>query len=87
MAIDDTTPTSEQRGSTVLRRVPWIVLCCLLAAGAAYAVSSRQTKKYTATAVLVLVESEQAAQVAGLPVTSSNDQQAQQNADVSLVAG
>ncbi len=35
------------------RRGPLVLLCLVIAAGAAFAVSKHQTKKYTATASLV----------------------------------
>jgi capsular exopolysaccharide synthesis family protein len=57
------------------RLLPWIVLCVVAAAGAAYGVSKNQTKKYTATAVLFFKSSQPSQQIVGLPSTPSNESQ------------
>ncbi|MGH2834456.1 MAG: YveK family protein, partial [Solirubrobacteraceae bacterium] len=77
---------SLERMLDVLRR-RWgvIALCFVLVAGAAFAFSKHQTKKYTATASLVFNNNQQAQQIAGLPVASSNNQQATQNTNLKLV--
>jgi len=67
------------------RRAPWILLCFVVVAGAVYAFSKHQTKKYTATAALVFNNNQQAQQVAGLQAVSSNNQQAQQSTNINLV--
>ncbi|HEY5194056.1 MAG TPA: polysaccharide biosynthesis tyrosine autokinase [Solirubrobacteraceae bacterium] len=67
------------------RRIPLILLCFALVAGAAYALSSHQTKKYTATASLVFNNNQLSQQVAGLPVASSNNQEALQSTNLKLV--
>src|SRR5271165_985220 len=67
------------------RRAVWIVLCCVLVAGAAYAYSKHQPKKYTATASLVFNNNQQGQQIAGLPAASSSNPQAQQNTNLKLV--
>lgn len=77
--------TSDHVARTVGRALLWVVVCCVVAAGAAYVVSKRQPEQYTATAALVFNENQQAQQVAGLPITSNGDQAAQQNTNVSLV--
>jgi Chain length determinant protein len=84
----DNEPTNrslEQVLGVMRRRAPWILLCILVTAGAAYGFSKRQTKKYTAAASLVFNNNQPSQQVAGLPVVSSNSPQAQQNTNVKLV--
>ena len=66
----------EQVLGILRRRVPWILLCFVLVSGAAYAFSKHQTKKYTATASLVFNNSQLGQQIAGLPATSTSNQQA-----------
>jgi capsular exopolysaccharide synthesis family protein len=75
----------EQVLDVLRRRAPWIALCFVLVAAAAYGFSKHQTKKYTATASLVFNNNQEAQQVAGLPVASSNSQQAQQTTNLKLV--
>jgi succinoglycan biosynthesis transport protein ExoP len=75
----------EQVLGILRRRGPWILVCFVLVAGAAYGFSKHQTKKYTATASLVFNNNQQAQQVAGLPVASSGNQLAQQNTNLKLV--
>lgn len=84
--------TAEQKNldlrqslSIVRRRAPWILLCFVLAVGTAYGFSTRETKKYTATASLVFNNNELSQQVAGLAVASSNEQLARQNTNLKLV--
>ncbi len=67
------------------RRALLIVLCVVLAAGAAYGFSKHQTKQYTATASLVFNNNQLGQQLAGLPAASSSNQQAQQNTNLKLV--
>ncbi len=75
----------EQVLGILRRRAPWILVCFLLVAGAAYGFSKHQTKKYTATASLVFNNNQQAQQVAGLAIANSNNQLAQQNTNLKLV--
>lgn len=75
----------EQVLGVVRRRAPWILLCVVLAAGAAFGASQRQTKMYTATASLVFNNNQTNQQAAGLPSVSVNSQLAQQNTNVKLV--
>ena len=75
----------EQFLGVLRRRAGWILLCFVLAAGAAYGYSKHQTKKYTATASLVFNNNQQAQQVAGLQAVGSSNQQAQQNTNLKLV--
>jgi succinoglycan biosynthesis transport protein ExoP len=58
--------------SVLRRRAPWIVLCFVLGAAAAYAVSKRQTKQYTATASVAFSTTSLSNQLAGLPTGTSN---------------
>jgi len=67
------------------RRVPWIVLCVLLVAGAAYGYSEQQTKKYTATASLLFNNSQPVRRVAGFPIVVGNNPQGGQSTNVKLV--
>ena len=67
------------------RRVFWILLCLLLAAGAAYVYSKQQTKKYTATASLLFNDNEPIRQVAGLPIVVGSHPRGLQSAKVKLV--
>jgi succinoglycan biosynthesis transport protein ExoP len=66
------------------RRAPWILLCLILIAAVAYGLSSRQTKRYTATAAIAFNNNELEQQVAGLSASSSNPL-AQQNINLELV--
>ncbi|MFZ1155511.1 MAG: polysaccharide biosynthesis tyrosine autokinase [Solirubrobacteraceae bacterium] len=75
----------EQVVGVLRRRAPWLLLCFVLVAGAAYGFSKHQTKQYTATASLVFNNNQLGQQVAGLPVASSNNQLAQQNTNLKLV--
>jgi succinoglycan biosynthesis transport protein ExoP len=75
-----------QRFQSTSDRALWILLCCLLTAGATYGLSKQQPKKYTATASLVFSESELAPQLAALQgAGGSENQQAQQGPDVKLL--
>jgi uncharacterized protein involved in exopolysaccharide biosynthesis len=57
----------EQVLGVLRRRAPWIALCLVLVAAAAYGFSKHQTKKYTATASLVFNNNQEAQQVAEPP--------------------
>ena len=61
------------------------MLCFVLVAGAAYAFSQHQTKKYTAMAALVFNNSQSNQEAAGLQAVASNNQQALQNTNLRLV--
>ena len=68
------------------RRAPWILLCLVIVAGAAYGYSKHKTKKYTATASLVFNNSQSNQQAAGLQALSSGgNQQALQSTNLKLV--
>jgi capsular exopolysaccharide synthesis family protein len=82
---EQTNLSLEQVLGILRRRVPWILLCVVLVAGAAYGVSKHQTKKYTATAALVFNNNQPGQQIAGLPAVSSASPQAQQSTNVKLV--
>jgi len=66
MDTQQTDLSLRQATGVLRRRAPWILLCLVLVTGAAYAVSKRQTKQYTATASLVFSNNEPTQQVAGL---------------------
>jgi receptor protein-tyrosine kinase len=63
----------------------WLVACVVVVAGAAFALSKQETKKYTATASLVFNNTQANQQAAGLQAVSVNNQLAQQNTNVELV--
>jgi succinoglycan biosynthesis transport protein ExoP len=67
------------------RRGLWILLCVLLAAGAAFALSKRQTKEYTATAAVVFNENLLSQQIAGLQPAVSNNAVGEQATNVKLL--
>jgi succinoglycan biosynthesis transport protein ExoP len=85
MDTEQTNLSLEQALSVLRRRAPWVLLCFVLAAVAAYGFSKNQTKRYTATASLVFNNNQSGQQLAGLPATSSSTQQAQQNTNLKLV--
>ncbi len=78
----------EQALGTLRRRAPLIVLCCVLAAAAAFGVSKHQTKKYTATASLVFGNSPLSQQIVGLSASGAGGGSlTQQTSNVELVRG
>jgi capsular exopolysaccharide synthesis family protein len=85
MDAKQTNLSIEQVLGTLRRRAPWIVLCFVLVAAAAYGFSKHQTKKYTATASLVFNNQQLSQQVAGLQPVGSSNQLAQQNTNLKLV--
>src|SRR5208282_963309 len=85
MDTEQTNRGLEEVLGVLRRRAPWIVLCSVLVAGAAYGFSKHQVKRYTATASLVFNNNQLGQQVAGLQPVSSNNQQAQQETNVKLV--
>jgi polysaccharide biosynthesis transport protein len=85
MNTEQTNLSLEQTLGLFRRRAPWVLVCVALVAGTAYGFSKHQRKKYTATASLVFNENQPAQQVAGLPMASSNNPQAQRNTNLRLV--
>jgi polysaccharide biosynthesis transport protein len=75
----------EQALAVLRRRVPLIALCIVVVAGATYAFSKHQTKKYTATASLAFTYNQLSQQVAGLPPSSSTNLLAQEASNLELV--
>jgi succinoglycan biosynthesis transport protein ExoP len=75
----------EQVLGVLRRRAPWILLCFVLVAVAAFGFSKHETKKYTATTSLVFNNNQLNQQAAGLQPVSSSNQQAQQNTNLKLV--
>ena len=61
----------EQALSALRRRAPLILLCVVLAAGAAFGLSKRQTKQYTATASVDFSNNPVSQQIAGLSDSGS----------------
>lgn len=57
----------HQALSVLRRRLPLIMLCVVVVAGAAYGYSKHETKQYTATASLVFTSNPLSQQIAGLP--------------------
>jgi succinoglycan biosynthesis transport protein ExoP len=74
----------EQALGVLRRRVPLIALCVVVVAGAAFAYSKSQVKKYTATASLAFNDNQLSQQVAGLPAVNG-DVPAQQASNLELV--
>jgi succinoglycan biosynthesis transport protein ExoP len=62
----------EQALRVLRRRVPLIVLCVVVVAGAAFAFSKHETKKYTATASLAFSVNPLSQQIAGLSASSDS---------------
>jgi len=87
MDAEQTNLSLEQVLGVLRRRAAWILLCFVLAAGAAYGFSKHQTKKYTATASLVFNNSQTNQQAAGLQALGGggSSQLAQQNTNLKLV--
>jgi capsular exopolysaccharide synthesis family protein len=77
----------EQVMAVLRRRVPWIVLCVVVVAAAAFVFSKQETKKYTATASLAFSDNPLSQQIAGLSSSSGSVTSllAQQANDVELV--
>ncbi len=75
----------EQSLGVLRRRSPVILLCLVLAGGAAFGLSKHQPKKYTATASLVFNNSQTNLQAAGLQAVSSGSQIPQQQTNLKLV--
>jgi succinoglycan biosynthesis transport protein ExoP len=75
----------EQVLTILRRRAPWILICSVLVAAAAFGLSKHQTKKYTATASLAFNNNELSQQVAGLQAINTNEAKIQQTTDVKLV--
>jgi capsular exopolysaccharide synthesis family protein len=87
----DYTPTAltpASRPLAVLRRRKWIVIACILVAGAvAYAISANEQKKYTATGGLLFQTAEFSQQLFGFTAaTGSQDPTTAQATDVALVS-
>ena len=77
----------EQALAVLRRRAPAILLCFIVATGAAFGFSKLQTKKYTATASLLFTNNQLSQAVAGLQAVSpsSSSQQSLQDTNVQLV--
>jgi capsular exopolysaccharide synthesis family protein len=86
---DSEAPSLERILGVIRRRLPLIVLCVVVVAGAAFVISKRQTKKYTASASLVFSDNSLSQQIAGLSgaPTNSTSLLAQQANNLELVKG
>ncbi len=67
------------------RRALWILLCFLVGAAAFFAYAKRETKKYTAVAVVAFNNNPLDEQIAGLSTSSSRDATAERAADLELI--
>lgn len=84
--VQEAQEVNFQRGLDLIRRrAPWLILCVILATGAAFALSKLQTKQYTATASLVFSGSQLDQQIAGLQPVTNGEPQVQQATNVQLV--
>jgi len=89
---DSETLNLEQVLGVLRRRLPLIVLCVVVVAGAAFGFYEHETKQYTATASLVFSNNSLSQQIAGFSATSSSGSSggsllAQQASDLELVRG
>lgn len=76
----------KQTLGVLRRRGPIVALCVVVVAGAAFAFSKHQTKKYTATSSLLFNSSGLTNEIAGLPANSNGvSLLAQQASDLELV--
>ncbi|HSZ14196.1 MAG TPA: polysaccharide biosynthesis tyrosine autokinase [Solirubrobacteraceae bacterium] len=76
----------ERALRVLLRRAPLILLCAVVAAGAAFGFSKHQTKKYTATAALAFDTNPLSEQITGIaPNTSATGLLTQQANDLESV--
>ena len=89
MQPDSEAPSLERILGILRRRLPLILLCVVVVAGAAYVLSKRQTKKYTAAASLVFDNNSLGQQIAGLSATPTNSTSlaAEQANNLELVKG
>jgi capsular exopolysaccharide synthesis family protein len=86
MQQDPDGPNLESVLEVLRRRALLIVLCFVIAAGAAFGFSKQQPKKYTATASLVFNSNQLSQQVAGLQAVGNGGSQApQQQTNLKLV--
>lgn len=83
---DTETISLKQTLGVLRRRLPVIVLCAVVVAGAAYGFSKQEAKKYTASASLLFSNGDLTNSIAGLPANSSGvSLLAQQASDLELV--
>jgi capsular exopolysaccharide synthesis family protein len=75
----------ERALSGLRRRSPLILICLVLAAGAAYGFSKRQAEQFTATASVAFSSNSLSQQVAGLSPGVSGNTLSQQASDLELV--
>jgi capsular exopolysaccharide synthesis family protein len=86
MQQDPEGPSAERVVGVLRRRSLLIILCLVIAGGAAFGFSRQQPKKYTATASLVFNSNQLSQQVAGLQAVGNGGSQApQQQTNLKLV--
>lgn len=68
------------------QRAPLIIMCAVLAAGAAFALSQAQTKQYTATAQILFRNAQLDQQAAGLQVVNQSNPQPQADTNLKLAS-
>ncbi len=85
MEPEQTNLNFEQILGILRRRVPWVLLCFVLATGLAFAYSKHKTKKYTATAAISFNTNPLSQQITGLSATTSSNLVAQQDSNLELV--
>ena len=83
---EQTSLSTEQVVGILRRRAPWVLLCVVVAALAAYGYSKHETKKYTATAAVAFSNNPLSQQIAGSRAySSSSNLLAQQDSNLELV--
>jgi capsular exopolysaccharide synthesis family protein len=85
MDAEQTNLNFKQIFNILRHRARWIALCWMAVTAAAFLFSVQQDKKYTATASLLFSTGQLSQQIAGLPLTSTINQQAQESTNVKLV--
>jgi succinoglycan biosynthesis transport protein ExoP len=85
MEPEQTNLSFEQILSILRRRALWILLCFVLVAGAAFAYSKSEPKKYSATAAVAFTSNPLSRQIAGLSPTNSSNAVSQQDSNLELV--
>jgi capsular exopolysaccharide synthesis family protein len=78
--------TSRRMLAVFRRRVPLVVVCFVVAIGAALAYSFHARKEYTATASLLFNDTPLSQQIAGLQAIPNSNQQSQQDTNTWLLA-
>jgi polysaccharide biosynthesis transport protein len=85
MDSEQTTLSFGQFLVILRRRAPWMLLCVVIGAGAAYGLSKRKTKQYTATAAVAFSNDPLSQQIAGLSSSSAASLSAEQAGNLELL--